>query len=60
MKLVTEYLADAANFERLAATESDLAMKERLLNQAAAYRKMAEKRAKALGLPLPPKPTEAA
>ncbi len=49
MKLVTEYLADAANFEQLAAKESDPASKEQLLKQAAAYHRLAEKRAKALG-----------
>ncbi len=59
MKLVTEYLADAANFEQLAAKESDPASKEQLLKQAAAYHRLAEKRAKALGVPLPSKPTQA-
>ncbi len=60
MKLVTEYLADAANFEQLAAKESDPARKEQLLQQAAAYHRLAEKRAKALGVPLPSRPTQAA
>ncbi len=60
MKLVTEYLGDAANFEQLAAQESDPAKKEQLLQQAAAYHRLAVKRAKALGLPIPPKPTQAA
>ncbi len=60
MKLVTEYLADAANFEQLAAKESDPARKEQLLQQAAAYHQLAEKRAKALGVPLPSKPTQGA
>ncbi len=54
MKVVTEYLADAAKFEDLAAAETDPALKERLLEQAAAYRKLAEKRAMSLGQPLPP------
>ncbi len=58
MKLVTEYLADAANFEQLAGKESDPGVKEQLLQQAAAYRRLAEKRAEALGLPLPAKPTK--
>jgi hypothetical protein len=60
MKLVTEYLADAANFGQLATMETDPAKKEQLLQQAAAYHRLAEKRAKTLGLPFPPKPTEAA
>ncbi len=60
MKLVTEYLADAANFEQLDAQESDPARKEQLLQQAAAYHRLAEKRAKALKVPLPSKPTQAA
>ncbi len=58
-KLVTEYLADAAHFEQLAAKESDPARKEQLLQQAAAYQQLAEMRAKALGVPLPSKPTQA-
>ncbi len=58
MKLVTEYLADAANFEQLASQESDPAKKEQLLQQAAAYHRLAVKRAKALGVPLPSKPTQ--
>jgi hypothetical protein len=53
-------LVDAANFERLAEAETDPAVKAQLLKQAAAYWKMAEKRAKALGLPEPPKPSHPA
>jgi hypothetical protein len=40
MKLVTEHLADAANFERWAEAESDPGLKKQLLEQAAAYRKL--------------------
>ncbi len=58
-KLVTEYLADSAHFEQLAAKESNPARKEQLLQQAAAYHQLAEKRAKALGVLLPSKPTQA-
>jgi hypothetical protein len=54
MKLVTQYLADAAKFKHLAGLETDPALKEQLLNQAAAYHKLAETRAKDLGLPLAP------
>jgi hypothetical protein len=52
MKLVAEYLADALKFERLAAEEKNEDLKLSLLQQAAAYRKLAEKRAKELSKPL--------
>ncbi len=56
MKLATEYLADAANFERLAQSERDLKLRAQLKKQAAAYRKLAQERALKLGMPLPPAP----
>jgi hypothetical protein len=59
MKLVTEYLADAAKFDDLAALEQDLQVREQLKKQAADYRKLAEKRAKQLGVPLPKPPVAA-
>ena len=46
MKLLTEYLDRAVSLERLAANEQDSKFKARLLDQAAAYRKLAAKRAK--------------
>jgi len=49
MKLVAEYLADAQKFERLAAEEKDEDLKLSFLQQADAYRKLAEKRARELG-----------
>ena len=52
MKLVSEYLADALKFERLAAEEKNEDLKLPLLQQAAAYRNLAEKRATELGKPL--------
>jgi hypothetical protein len=52
MKLVAEYLADAIKFERLAAEEKNEDLKLSLLQQAASYRKLAEKRARELGMPL--------
>jgi hypothetical protein len=58
MKLVTEHLADAAKFERLAKQESNPALKKQLLKQAAEYYKLADERAKALGQPLPPRSTD--
>jgi hypothetical protein len=57
MKLLTEYLEHAVNLERLATSEADSKFKTELLNQAAAYRKMAAKRAEQYGLP-PPSPPE--
>jgi hypothetical protein len=57
MKLLTEYLERAINLERLAASESDSKFKTELLKQAAAYRKIAAKRAEQYGLP-PPSPPE--
>jgi hypothetical protein len=57
MKFLTEYLDRAVNLEQLAASEQDSKFKNELLDQAAAYRKMAAKRAKEYGLP-PPSPPE--
>jgi hypothetical protein len=55
MKLLTEYLERAVSLERLAADEPDSKFRSALLNQAAAYRKLAAKRAQEYGLP-PPSP----
>jgi hypothetical protein len=52
MNLVSEYLADALKFERLAAEVKDEQLKLSFLQQAAAYRKLAEKRANDIGKPL--------
>jgi hypothetical protein len=57
MKMLTEYLERAADLERLAASEMDSNFKTQLLNQAAAYRKLAAKRAEQYGLP-PPSPPD--
>ena len=54
MKMIAEYLEHALQFERMAADETDLALKESLTKQAHAYRKLAEERAARLGLPKPP------
>ena len=54
MKMIAEYLEHAIQFERMAAQESDASLKERLLKQAAEYRRLAEKRAALLGLAKPP------
>ncbi|MBX9841635.1 MAG: hypothetical protein K2Z80_07500 [Xanthobacteraceae bacterium] len=45
MKMVAEYLEKALSFEQLAQKEADLKLKTNLLNQAAAYRKLASERA---------------
>jgi hypothetical protein len=57
MKLLTEYLERAISLEGLAADEQDSKFKAELLNQAAAYRKLAARRAAKYGLP-PPSPPE--
>jgi hypothetical protein len=51
MKLVSEYLENAANFARMAAEATDAQLKASLEQQAIAYRKLAEKRAAQLNLP---------
>ena len=50
MKLVTEYLADAARFDELARLEQNPELREKLEKQAAAYRNLAAKRAHELRL----------
>ena len=56
MKQLTEYLERAVSLERLAAGEQDSTFKDQLLNQAAAYRKLAARRAEQYGLPAPSPP----
>ena len=56
MKMIAEYLEHALQFERMAADETDPALKESLAKQAAAYRKLAAERAARLNLPAPPQP----
>ncbi len=56
MKLIYEYIADAVKFEHLAADEQRPEIKEQFEKQAAAYRKLAQDRAKKLGIPPPEKP----
>jgi len=45
MKMVAEYLEHALRFEKLAAEETDPALKDALTQQAEAYRRLAAKRA---------------
>jgi hypothetical protein len=56
MKLLTEYLERAVNLERLAEGEQDESFRAQLLGQAAAYRRLAAKRAQEYGLPPPSAP----
>jgi hypothetical protein len=58
MKLVAEYLRDAIKFEQMAEDAEDAAVKAALKNQAQAYRKLATKRAKELGMPPPEIPSD--
>ena len=46
--MIAEYLEHARHFEQMAASETDLTLKEALTKQAAAYRKLASERAKRL------------
>jgi len=50
IKLVTEYLADAAKFDELARLEHNPELHKKLEKQAAAYRNLAAKRAQELML----------
>jgi hypothetical protein len=54
MKMIAEYLEHSLHFEHLAAEAKDAELKTRLLEQAKAYRKLAEGRAKKLRTTLPP------
>jgi F0F1-type ATP synthase membrane subunit b/b' len=54
MKVVSEYLAEAAKFEKMAAEEKEnREFRQTLLRQAQAYRKLAEERARKLGQEIP-------
>lgn len=53
MKMLAEYLDNAIKFEQLAAAEKNPALRAELERQAAAYRKLAEERAKQYGYPMP-------
>jgi hypothetical protein len=56
MKVVAEYLANAAQFERLATAEKDPKLKTQLLAQAQAYWKLADQRADQLNQARPTRP----
>ncbi|MBR1152971.1 hypothetical protein [Bradyrhizobium sp. JYMT SZCCT0428] len=59
MKLLNEYLDHALSFERLAAHEERPEVKAQFEEQAAAYRKLADRAAR-YGLPAPSPPSQAA
>ena len=56
MRLLNEYPERAVALERVAVSEQDLTFKTQLLEQAAAYRRLAARRAEQYGLPAPSSP----
>jgi hypothetical protein len=56
MKLLTEYLERAVEFENLAAIEQNETFKAQLPKQAASYRRLAAKRTEQQGLSMPSQP----
>jgi hypothetical protein len=56
MKMLTEYLQRAVEFEKLAANERNKHFRADLLKQAALYQKLAYKHAERSGLPMPSPP----
>ena len=50
MKMLAEYLEHALEFEGMARQATDVALKAQLQEQAGMYRKLADKRARQLGL----------
>jgi hypothetical protein len=56
--MIAEYLEHAIRFEQMAELAADPKFKESLLQQAAAYRKLAEQRAKKLSISVPQQPRQ--
>ena len=54
VQMIAQYLEHALAFEKMAAEETDSALKESLIKQALAYRKLAAERAERLKLARPP------
>jgi hypothetical protein len=50
MKMITEYIEHALQFERWANDTKDAKLKEQFLKQAAEYRELAEERAVVIGM----------
>lgn len=58
--MIAEYLEHAIRFEQMAEQANDPKFKDSLLQQAIAYRKLAEQRAKKLNMALPPQSPQSA
>jgi len=58
VKMIAEYLERALEFENIAAEATDAILKEALIDQALAYRRLATERAQKLRVPIPPKPPD--
>jgi hypothetical protein len=58
MKMIAEYLEHALHFERMAAEATDAELRQALLRQAEAYRKLAAERAGRHKPAGPPQPDE--
>jgi len=58
VRMIAEYLEHAIRFEQMAELAADPKFKESLLQQAAAYRKLAEQRAKKLNISVPQRPPQ--
>jgi hypothetical protein len=58
VKMIAEYLERALEFENMAAEATDAILKEALIDQALAYRRLATERAQKLRVPIPPKPPD--
>lgn len=56
MRMIAEYLEHAIRFEQMAEQATDAKFKAGLLQQAAAYRKLAQERAKQLNVAIPKAP----
>ena len=54
MQMIAQYLEHALAFEKMAADATDSTLKESLVKQALAYRKLAAERAERLKLARPP------
>jgi hypothetical protein len=57
VKLITEYLEQARQFERMADAETDPVLKDKLLKQSQEYLRLAQKRAAKIGQPITPPDT---
>lgn len=58
MRMIAEYLEHAIRFEQMAEQATDPKFKDSLLQQATAYRKLAEQRAKKLNIAVPTQPAQ--